>query len=94
MSVERSTARYEQWLQEKLKPNQEIFDCQIKKKHKAMADDPFQFLRATFYRWAQVWPQECGELASQEEDIVFAVGELHVENLAPGGMLRDGWSGA
>jgi hypothetical protein len=86
MSIETSTAKYEQWLQSRLKANQEIFDYQIKKKHKAMAADPFQFLRATFYRWAQVWPQECGELASQEEDVVFAIGDLHAENF---GTWRD-----
>jgi Uncharacterized protein conserved in bacteria (DUF2252) len=86
MSVESSTAKYEQWLQERLKPNQEIFDFQIKKKHKAMADDPFQFLRATFYRWAELWPKECTELASQKEDVVFAIGDLHAENF---GTWRD-----
>ena len=32
------------------------------------------------------WPQECGELASQEEDVVFAIADLHAENF---GTWRD-----
>jgi hypothetical protein len=42
-------------------------------------------LRATFYRWAQVWPQLCGDLA--EAPGVLAVGDLHLENF---GTWRDG----
>ena len=32
-------------------------------KHEKMAADPFQFLRATFYRWCEVWPRVCKVLA-------------------------------
>jgi hypothetical protein len=53
-------------------------------KHGAMAADPFQFLRATFYRWAQVWRDVCeGEARAP---VVLAVGDLHVENF---GTWRD-----
>ncbi len=49
-----------------------------------MREDLFCFLRATYYRWAQLWPVACPELA---KDIsVLAVGDLHVENF---GTWRD-----
>jgi hypothetical protein len=50
-----------------------------------MAQSPFPFLRATFYRWVQLWPQVCPELANAPA--VLGVGDLHVENF---GTWRDG----
>jgi len=44
----------------------------------------FPFLRATFYRWAQIWPKVCPDLAQAPH--VLAVGDLHVENF---GTWRD-----
>ncbi len=49
-----------------------------------MAESPFPFLRATFYRWVQLWPQMCPELAIAPA--VLGVGDLHVENF---GTWRD-----
>src|SRR5580704_16118382 len=49
-----------------------------------MTKSPFEFLRATFYRWAQRWPEVCPEESSAPE--VLAVGDLHVENF---GTWRD-----
>ena len=49
-----------------------------------MADSPFAFLRATFYRWVQLWPKVCPELANAA--LVLGVGDLHVENF---GTWRD-----
>jgi uncharacterized protein (DUF2252 family) len=49
-----------------------------------MAADPFSFLRATFYRWAQLWPEVCPELL--HAPAVLAVGDLHIENF---GTWRD-----
>lgn len=42
------------------------------------------FLRATFYRWAQLWPELCADLTDAPE--ILAVGDLHVENF---GTWRD-----
>jgi hypothetical protein len=50
-----------------------------------MAQSPFPFLRATFYRWVQLWPQVCPELANASA--VLGIGDLHVENF---GTWRDG----
>lgn len=49
-----------------------------------MAEAPFPFFRATFYRWLQLWPEICPELASGPRTLV--VGDLHVENF---GAWRD-----
>src|SRR5215831_7612531 len=47
-------------------------------KHRHMAEAVFPFLRATFYRWTQLWPVVCPELAKAPQ--VLIVGVLHVEN--------------
>src|SRR5690348_6103643 len=49
-----------------------------------MRDGPFPFLRATSYRWMQLWPEVYGEAGKAPE--VLAVGDLHVENF---GTWRD-----
>jgi uncharacterized protein (DUF2252 family) len=41
-----------------------------------MKEDTFLFLRATFYRWAQVWPEICADLSQAPR--VMACGDLHV----------------
>src|SRR2546425_10882263 len=50
-----------------------------------MSEGPFTLLRATFYRWAQIWPAHAKDLAKAPK--VLAVGDLHVENF---GTWRDG----
>ena len=49
-----------------------------------MAESPFVFLRATFYRWLQCWPKVCPRLLDAPR--VLAVGDLHIENF---GTWRD-----
>jgi hypothetical protein len=56
----------------------------VRRKHALMGEAPFPFFRATFFRWAQVWPALCPE--TQTAPIVLAVGDLHVENF---GTWRD-----
>ena len=53
-------------------------------KHEKMADSLFMFLRATFYRWMQLWPHVCPQLTTAPS--VLAVGDLHTENF---GTWRD-----
>jgi uncharacterized protein (DUF2252 family) len=43
-----------------------------------MASATFPFFRATFYRWAQRWPELCPGLTGAPE--VLGVADLHVEN--------------
>ena len=80
MRIKKATKKYEAWLAK----NITIVPADLAMKHTRMAEDPFQFLRATFYRWVQVWPQVCPDLARAPR--VLAVGDLHVENF---GTWRD-----
>lgn len=53
MNVVVATAEYDRWLAQRLRV---IVKRDLRRKHREMSEDPFSFLRATFYRWAQVWP--------------------------------------
>jgi uncharacterized protein (DUF2252 family) len=80
MDISESTRRYESWLKRQVP----LVPADLELKHRRMAEAPFLFLRATFYRWAQQWCDECSELAGAPK--VLAVGDLHVENF---GTWRD-----
>jgi hypothetical protein len=80
ISIQEATQAYETWLGTRIK----LIPEDIELKHKNMAAGRFPFLRATFYRWMQLWPQVCPELA--KAPAVLAVGDLHVENF---GTWRD-----
>jgi len=47
-------------------------------KHAAMRADLFSFLRATYYRWAQLFPEL--DAATSRAPTVLSVGDLHLEN--------------
>ncbi len=49
-----------------------------------MRESAYIFLRATFFRWMQLWPERCPELDEAPE--VVGVGDLHLENF---GTWRD-----
>ncbi len=80
MDIREATSAYERWLRHQVPVLQGDLDL----KHRLMAGDVFSFLRATYYRWAQLWPQVCPETAAAPQ--VLAVGDLHVENF---GTWRD-----
>lgn len=80
MRIAKATQDYENWLG----GCTSLLKGDLALKHRAMAAGPFQFLRATFYRWAQLWPELCPEEA--RAPVVLAVGDLHVENF---GTWRD-----
>jgi len=80
MNIVKSTHRFEEWLGR----HTTLVQADLRLKHQRMAEAPFPFLRATFYRWMQTWPEVCPELAKAPK--VLAVGDLHVENF---GTWRD-----
>ena len=80
MDIKQATAAYETWLGRKIP----LIEADLKLKHLRMTESPFQFLRATFYHWSQLWPELCPELA--HAPAVLGVGDLHVENF---GTWRD-----
>ena len=71
---------FERWLGARVRLRRDDLDF----KHAQMAADTFSFLRASFFRWSQLWVKELPELADAPR--VLAVGDLHVENF---GTWRD-----
>jgi uncharacterized protein (DUF2252 family) len=80
MNFVKATRQFEEWLGR----HTEIVRADLQLKHRSMQEGVFPFLRATYYRWTQVWPNVCPELAKAPK--VLAVGDLHVENF---GTWRD-----
>jgi len=80
--IVKSTDSYETWLRQRTDVSEKL----LKQKHLRMSDGPFPFLRATFYRWVEQWPIVCPKLARRDQDVLLAVGDLHVENF---GVWRD-----
>ncbi|HLZ67435.1 MAG TPA: DUF2252 family protein [Aliidongia sp.] len=80
MDIVEATEAYEAWAFAELPKNR----ADLARKHEAMASGPFPFLRATYYRWAQLWPKLCDDCTDAPR--VLAVGDLHVENF---GTWRD-----
>src|SRR5258708_25265168 len=80
MNVVKATRQFEAWLAQRTHLNQK----DLRLKHSRMKEELFAFFRATFYRWAQVWPEVCPDLAKAPH--ALAVGDLHVENF---GTWRD-----
>lgn len=68
------TAKYEKWMSDHIK----IVPEDLAQKHIDMAKDPFLFLRATYYRWAKMFPELLPEL--QDAPVVRSVGDLHIGN--------------
>lgn len=80
MNIVKATKKYESWLGQ----HTPIVAPDLRRKHQEMTKKPFPFLRATFYRWLQIWPDVCPELVRAPR--VLGVGDLHVENF---GTWRD-----
>src|ERR1700724_4902843 len=80
MNVVKATRQFEAWLGKRTP----LVKKDLRTKHEAMKSSAFRFLRATYYRWAQIWPKICPDLAKSPQ--VLAVGDLHVENF---GTWRD-----
>ncbi|HUK53055.1 MAG TPA: DUF2252 family protein [Candidatus Binatia bacterium] len=80
MDIVAATKSYERWLGART----QLVPADLRLKHQFMAAAVFPFLRATFYRWLQVWTEVCPKAAAAPR--VLAVGDLHVENF---GTWRD-----
>jgi len=80
MNVVKATRQFEDWLGQRT----DVVQKDLRFKHSSMKSEVFPFLRATYYRWAQIWPKVCPDLT--KAPTVLAVGDLHVENF---GTWRD-----
>jgi hypothetical protein len=58
LNIESATASYEGWM----RSCTAVVSSDLRSKHEQMKESPFQFLRGTFYRWAELWPSICAEL--------------------------------
>ena len=72
MNIHEATRGYERWLRGCTR----VIESELRWKHEQMKQDLFLFFRGTFYRWAQVWPEQCPDLSRAPK--VLAVGDLHV----------------
>ena len=80
MKIDQATQDYEKWLAKQIP----LVAADLRLKHTFMKHNGFSFLRATFYRWMQVWPEVCADLVTTP--VLRATGDLHVENF---GTWRD-----
>ncbi|HEY3863854.1 MAG TPA: DUF2252 family protein [Verrucomicrobiae bacterium] len=80
MNIRQATSQYEVWLARRVR----LLPADLRLKHQRMRENPFPFLRATYYRWAAVWPETCAKFGLGPA--VLSVGDLHVENF---GTWRD-----
>jgi len=75
-----ATASYERWMA----GYTSLVRKDLALKHERMAESAFVFLRATYYRWIELFPSVCRNLLDSPR--LLAVGDLHVENF---GTWRD-----
>jgi Uncharacterized protein conserved in bacteria (DUF2252) len=80
MNVVKATRQFESWLGQRTRLDRR----DLRLKHERMKAELFPFFRATYYRFVQLWPEFCSDLAKAPQ--VLAVGDLHVENF---GTWRD-----
>jgi len=80
MNIIKATKKFEDWVRLHIR----IVEPDLRFKHEQMAASLFPFFRATFYRWLQLWPEECAEVDRVPH--ILSVGDLHVENF---GTWRD-----
>jgi hypothetical protein len=80
VNIFQATVSYERWIAARISLDRRA----ISFKHQQMASALFPFLRATFYRWMQIWRKVAEGAAAAP--LLLAVGDLHVENF---GTWRD-----
>jgi uncharacterized protein (DUF2252 family) len=81
-AIKASTRAYEHWLEAQI--GVDFVKHDLHEKHEKMQDKPFSFLRATYWRWAEIILDVCPKLRDAPE--VLAVGDIHLENF---GTWRD-----
>jgi hypothetical protein len=80
MNIREATRAFERWAGEHIT----LVPSDLARKHLLLGESPFVFLRGTFYRWLQIWPEICARLA--DAPVIACVGDLHIENF---GTWRD-----
>ena len=83
MKIFKATRKYEAWLRREL----DVFEEDLALKARLLTNDPFTFLRGTFYRWMQWFPDICNKAAAAP--VVLSVGDLHAANFGTWRDARD-----
>jgi hypothetical protein len=63
-SIIEDVREYERWLRKQCS----VVDSGVEEKHKRMRKSAFDFLRATYFRWARVIETVCGDLHAAPRD--------------------------
>jgi len=63
-SILESTCAFEAWMRKRTDVSGKL----LKSKHRKMGAGAFPFLRATFYRWVEQWPEVCPRLAGRDAE--------------------------
>ncbi|WP_349607587.1 MULTISPECIES: DUF2252 family protein [Cupriavidus] len=79
-SLDRDISSYERWLRKQCS----VIESDLQAKHERMRRSPFDFLRATYFRWARTIGSTCPGCTDAPK--VVCVGDIHVENF---GTWRD-----
>ena len=80
MSILEDTEEYESWLRTQC----EVVEDDLAAKHERMLENPFIFLRATYFRWARRIEKISPKLS--DAPAALCVGDIHLENF---GTWRD-----
>jgi uncharacterized protein (DUF2252 family) len=72
MDIVTATKDFENWVSRRT----HVVKTQLSDKHRQMGESPVQFLRGTFYRWTQIFPEICPDLG--KSPAVLSVGDLHI----------------
>jgi Uncharacterized protein conserved in bacteria (DUF2252) len=78
----KSLSAYDAWLERELRG--ELVFSDLDYKHKKMRSSAFAFLRATYWRWAEIIFDVCPTL--RDDPRALCVGDIHLENF---GVWRD-----
>lgn len=80
MKIFKATRKYEDRLRKELS----VVEEDLVLKQEKLKEDRFTFLRGTFYRWIQLFPEICRKAA--DAPVVLSIGDLHAANF---GTWRD-----
>ena len=80
MKIFKATRKYEDRLRKELS----VVEEDLVLKQEKLKEDRFTFLRGTFYRWMQLFPDVCKKAA--DAPVVLSIGDLHAANF---GTWRD-----
>jgi hypothetical protein len=73
-SIEEDVAAYEKWLRQQC----DVVEVDLEAKHRRMRKSEFDFLRATYFRWARTIELLCPSLVGAPP--VLCIGDIHIEN--------------